>query len=396
MTEVILVLNAGSSSLKFALYDMELAPLCRGEIEEIGRAHMVLSGALADALRTFGQPPEHASRDVTNAWLVSALRKLPDITLRAVGHRIVHGGSMFHGPVWIDAKVLAELRGLIPLAPDHQPHNLGVVAAVAAQWPDLPQVACFDTAFHRTQPRIAEIFPLPRALTDAGVLRYGFHGLSYQYIASVLPEHLGTDADGRVIIAHLGNGASLCALKNRKSVATTMGFTTLDGLMMGTRSGSIDPGAILYLISQKGMAPEEVSKLLNKQSGLLGVSGISSDMRALEASPDPHATEALELFAYRVVRETGSLIAALGGLDAFVFTAGIGEHSARMRQMICKGLEWAGISLDSRRNAVSEKCISTATSKVAALVIPTNEEMAIASNVRQLIYRKAADAVTSH
>ncbi len=396
MTEVILVLNAGSSSLKFALYDIELAPLCRGEIEEIGRAHMVLSGALADALRTFGQPPEHASRDVTNAWLVSALRKLPDITLRAAGHRIVHGGQRFHGPVWIDAKVLAKLRNLIPLAPDHQPHNLGVVEAVAAQWPDLPQAACFDTAFHRTQPRLAEIFPLPRALTDEGILRYGFHGLSYQYIASVLPEYLGTDADGRVIVAHLGNGASLCALKNRKSIATTMGFTTVEGLMMGTRSGSIDPGAILYLILQKGMAPEEVSKLLNKQSGLLGVSGISSDMRALEASPDPHAAEALELFAYRVVRESGSLIAALGGLDAFVFTAGIGEHSAHMRQMICKGLEWAGVSLDSRRNADSEKCINTATSKVAALVIPTNEEMAIASNVRQLIYRKAADAVTSH
>ncbi len=392
MTEAILVLNAGSSSLKFALYNMDLAPLCRGEIEEIGRAHMLLSGALADALKAFGPPPEHASRDVTNAWLVATLHKLPDLTLRAAGHRIVHGGQTFHGPVWIDAEVLTKLRRLIPLAPDHQPYNLDVVAAVAAQWPDLPQVACFDTAFHRTQPRLAEIFPLPRALTDAGVLHYGFHGLSYQYIASVLPTYLGTDADGRIIIAHLGNGASLCALKNRKSVATTMGFTTLDGLMMGTRSGSIDPGLVLHLIRQQKMTPEEVSQLLNKQSGLLGVSGISSDMRTLEASPNPHAAEALELFAYRVIRESGSLIAALGGLDAFVFTAGIGENSVHMRQMICKGLEWAGISLDSRRNAASERCVSTVTSKVAALVIPTNEEMAIVSNTRQLIFRKAAQA----
>ncbi|MHB8885032.1 MAG: acetate/propionate family kinase [Methylovirgula sp.] len=390
MIEAILVLNAGSSSLKFALYDLELAPLCRGDIEEIGRANMELSGPLADQLKSFGSPPKHADRDTINAWLVANLRKLPDLVLRAAGHRIVHGGRRFRGPVRIDADVLAELRSLIPLAPDHQPHNLAMVAAVAAQWPDLPQVACFDTAFHRTQPRLAEIFPLPRALTDAGVLRYGFHGLSYQYIASVLPDYLGTAANGRVIIAHLGNGASLCALKNRESVATTMGFTTLDGLMMGTRSGSIDPGVVLHLILQEKMTADEVSKLLNKQSGLLGVSGISSDVRSLQASPDPHAAEALELFAYRVIRETGSLMAALGGLDAFVFTAGIGENAANMRKMICDGLEWTGLSLDSRRNTASEKRISTEASKINVLVIPTNEEMAIATNTRQLICRKAA------
>lgn len=392
MTEALLVLNAGSSSLKFALYDLELVPLCRGEIEEIGRAHMVLSGPLAEQLKAFGAPPEQANRDRTNAWLIATLSKLPGLNLRAAGHRIVHGGQRFRGPVWIDAEVLGELRSLIPLAPDHQPHNLAMVAAVAAQWPDLPQVACFDTAFHRTQPRLAEIFPLPRALTDAGVLRYGFHGLSYQYIAGALPTYLGADADRRVIVAHLGNGASLCALKNRKSIATTMGFTTLDGLMMGTRSGSIDPGVVLHLILQQKMTAEAVSTLLNKQSGLLGVSGISSDVRTLEASSDPHAAEALELFAYRVIREAGSLIAALGGIDAFVFTAGIGEHSVQMRQMICKGLEWAGISLDSHRNAASEKCISTATSKICVLVIPTNEEMAIAANTRQLTCHKAAQA----
>jgi acetate kinase len=268
-----------------------------------------------------------------------------------------------------------------------------MVAAVSAQWPALPQVACFDTAFHRTQPRLAEIFPLPRALTDAGLLHYGFHGLSYQYIAGVLPNYLGTQARGRVIIAHLGNGASLCALKDGRSVATTMGFTTLDGLMMGTRSGAIDPGVVLHLIQQQKMTAEAVSDLLNKKSGLLGVSGISSDMRMLEASHDPHAAEALDLFAYRVIRESGSMMAALGGLDAFVFTAGIGEHSARMRQMICKGLEWTGLSLDSHRNEASEICISTAMSKVTALVIPTDEEMAIAADTCQLIHRDAKAAI---
>ena len=392
MTEAILVLNAGSSSLKFALYDLDLAPLCRGDIEEIGRTNMELSGPLADQLRPLGSPPKPADRDTINAWLVANLRKLPDLVLHAAGHRIVHGGRRFRGAVRIDADVLAELRSLIPLASDHQPHNLAMVAAVAAQWPDLPQVACFDTAFHRTQPRLAEIFPLPRALTDAGVLRYGFHGLSYQYIASILPDYLGAAANGRLIIAHLGNGASLCALENRESVATTMGFTTVEGLMMGTRSGSIDPGVVLHLILQEKMTAAEVSKLLNKQSGLLGVSGISSDVRNLEASPEPQAAEALELFAYRVIRETGSLIAALGGLDAFVFTAGIGENSANMRKMICEGLEWAGLSLDFRRNAASEKRISTEASKISVLVIPTNEEMAIATNTRQLICRKAAQA----
>ncbi len=267
-----------------------------------------------------------------------------------------------------------------------------MVDAVARQWPDLPQVACFDTAFHRTQPRLAEIFPLPRALTDEGILRYGFHGLSYEYIASVLPNYLSADARRRVIVAHLGNGASLCAMKDGKSVATTMGFTTLDGLMMGTRSGAIDPGVVLHLIREKKMSPDDVADLLNKKSGLLGVSGISSDMRTLEASDDPHAQEARELFAYRVVRETGSLIAALGGLDAFVFTAGIGEHSTRMRQMICDGLAWTGLSLDPDRNKVSDTVISTTGSKIKVLVIPTNEEMAIAAGTRQLICRKAETA----
>lgn len=392
MTEAILVLNAGSSSIKFALYDLAPRLLCRGEIEEIGRPHMLASGPLADALGALGSPPDTSDRDVVNAWLVATLHRLPGLALKAAGHRIVHGGQSFDHAVRIDAQVLTELRRLIPLAPDHQPHNLGMVDAVAAQWPDLPQVACFDTAFHRSQPRLAEIFPLPRALTEEGIIRYGFHGLSYQYIASVLPKYLGAAESARVIVAHLGNGASLCALKDGRSIATTMGFTTVEGLMMGTRSGSIDPGVILHLILEKGMTAAEVSELLNKQSGLLGVSGISSDMRALEASADPHASEARALFAYRVVRESGSLIAALGGLDAFVFTAGIGEHSSRMRQMICEGLEWTGLSLDQERNATAQTRISSASSKIAALVIPTNEEMAIATNTLGLICRKVEAA----
>ncbi|MGA3303307.1 MAG: acetate/propionate family kinase [Methylovirgula sp.] len=306
---------------------------------------------------------------------------------------MVHGGQKFSGPVLIDAQVLSDLRALIPLAPDHQPHNLAMVEAVAQQWPDLLQVACFDTAFHRTQPRLAEIFPLPRALTDEGIVRYGFHGLSYEYIASVLPNFLSADERRRVIVAHLGNGASLCAMKDGKSIATTMGFTTLDGLMMGTRSGTIDPGVVLHLIREKKMSPDQVADLLNKKSGLLGVSGISSDMRTLEASDDPHAQEARALFAYRAVRETGSLIAALGGLDAFVFTAGIGEHSTLMRRMICDGLAWMGLSLDPGCNKVYNTVISAAGSKIKVLVIPTNEEMAIAAGTRQLIGGTAETAV---
>lgn len=392
MTDALLTLNAGSSSVKFAIYDLDLALLCRGEIEEIGAEHMEASGELAEALLSLGTPPITEDRDIINAWLVATIHQLPGLTLRAVGHRVVHGGREFHGATLVDAKVRATLTTFVPLAPGHQPHNLAMIDAVANRWPDLPQIACFDTAFHRTQPRLAEIFPLPRALTDAGVIRYGFHGLSYQYIASVLPEHLDAASSRRVIVAHLGNGASLCALKDGKSVATTMGFTTVEGLMMGSRSGSIDPGVVLYLLQQKKMTAEAVADLLNKQSGLVGVSGLSSDMRTLEASDDPRAKEALDLFAYRARREMGSLISALEGLDAIVFTGGIGEHSARMRDAICLGLEWTGLRLDPQANATSQRKISAAASKIGVLVIPTNEEMAIATNTRDLICSKTAAA----
>lgn len=390
MTEAILVLNAGSSSLKFALYERQaLALLCRGEIEEIGRAALLASGPWAHVIEAFGAPPSDPDRDVTNGWLVDKLHDLPELSLAAVGHRVVHGGAKFAAPVLLDAAAIEALRAFIPLAPDHQPHNLGVIETVGRKWPQLPQVAAFDTAFHRTQPRLAELFALPRALTDAGILRYGFHGISYQYITQTLPHLLGDRAAGRVIIAHLGNGASLCACRSGKSVATTMGFTTLDGLMMGSRCGTLDAGVVLHLINEKGLSARDVARILNKESGLLGVSGIASDVRSLEASSDPHAKEALDLFAYRAIREAGSLISALGGLDAFVFTAGIGEHSARVRAAICKGLEWAGLQLDAARNDRSETFISAAGSKIAALVVPTNEELAIAGDVRRLIDRKA-------
>ena len=325
---------------------------------------------------------------MTNAWVVAALRELPDITLVAAGHRVVHGGARFKASVLLDAATIEALRGFIPLAPDHQPYNLAVIETVGREWPHLPQIGCFDTAFHRTQPRLAEIFALPRALTDEGILRYGFHGISYQYIASTLPQFLGARASGRIIMAHLGNGASLCAYAGGKSVATTMGFTTIDGLMMGTRSGAIDPGVVLHLINQKGMSAKEVGDILNERSGLLGVSGLASDVRSLESSSDSHAAEALDLFAYRVIRELGSLIAAMGGLDAFVFTAGIGEHSARMREAICKGLGWMGVALDRDRNQRSDRRISAETSKIDVLVIPTDEELEIALDVRRLICNK--------
>src|SRR5919206_2776873 len=250
--------------------------------------------------------------------------------------------------------------------------------AASAMWPDLPQVACFDTAFHRTEPRLAQLFAIPRAFTQEGLVRYGFHGLSYEYIVGVLPEAAGERANGRVIVAHLGHGASLCAMRNRESVATTMGFTALDGLMMGTRCGAIDPGLVLHLIRERNMPAEAVADILNKRSGLLGVSGISDDVRVLEASDDPRAAEALDLFAYRVIRETGSLMAALGGLDVFVFTAGIGERSVRLRRRISEGLGWAGLRLDPDRNDASDPRISSLESAVAALVIPTNEELPIA------------------
>ena len=381
MSSAILVLNAGSSSVKFALYDRAaLTPLCRGEIEGVGhRARIDASGPLATALLAANAPPQADTHEGWIGWLLHAIReRLPHVAIRAVGHRVVHGGASFSAPARINAAVLRELDALAPLAPNHQVANLAAIRAVAADWPDLPQIACFDTAFHRSQPRLAQLFALPRDLTDAGIVRYGFHGLSYEYIAGVLPDLIGARADGRVIIAHLGQGASLCALRARRSIATTMGFTTLDGLMMGTRCGAIDPGVVLYLLQQNQMSMETVETMLYRQSGLLGVSTISHDVRELEASTDPRAAEAVQLFAYRAAREMGSLVAALGGLDALVFSGGIGEHSASVRQRICDYLQWLGITLDPVANAQHAARINATTAAVDVLVIPTNEELVIA------------------
>lgn len=385
MNVAILILNAGSSSLKFALYEPErLEVLCRGSIDAIGgKAGLKVSGPETGIFDLSGPPPQDNNYEGISAWLLDAIRRASGLALAAAGHRVVHGGARLRSPVLIDSSVLAELERLIPLAPGHEPHNLAAIRAVSRVWPNLPQVACFDTAFHQTQPRLAQLFALPRELLDEGVLRYGFHGLSYEYIASVLPDVAGERAKGRVIVAHLGHGASLCAMRERRSIATTMGFTALDGLMMGTRSGTIDPGVILYLIQERGFQPDAVADLLNNRSGLRGVSGLSDDVRVLAASDDPHAAEALELFAYRAVRETGSLIAALGGLDALVFTAGIGENSATTRERICAGLAWAGVEVDAQRNGRSEIRISPDGSTVDVFVIPTNEELPIAQATRK-------------
>jgi acetate kinase len=378
----ILVLNAGSSSVKFALFAADtLQPLCRGGIEGIGSQARFGGAAGAQAHLFEGGLPEESDHAAATHWLLDRIRRADGIELRAAGHRVVHGGPDFASPVVISEAVMTALEALIPLAPAHQPHNLAAIRAVRRAWPDLPQVACFDTAFHRTMPRLAQIFAIPHDLTDQGLIRYGFHGLSYQHVADVLPGIAGERAMGRVIVAHLGHGASLCALREGRSVATTMGFTALDGLMMGMRCGAIDAGLVLHLIEQRGMAPAEVSEILNRRSGLLGVSGLSNDARTLLASDDPRATEALNLFAYRVVREAGSMMAALGGLDAFVFTAGIGERSAQIRAAIAEGLTWTGIRLDAARNADNAPRISADDAAIPLYVVPADEELPIARAV---------------
>jgi acetate kinase len=300
------------------------------------------------------------------------------LRIAAVGHRVVHGGEHFAAPVLIDDAILDQLEKLAPLAPLHQPHNIAPIRVISRIAPDIPQVACFDTAFHRTQPPVAQLHALPRDLSATGVKRYGFHGLSYEYIASVLPGIVGDAARGRVVAAHLGNGCSMCAMRDGKSVTTTMGFTALEGLPMGTRSGAIDPGVLLYLLTERGMSVADVSDLLYHRSGLLGVSGVSNDMRKLLASNAREAAEAIELFVYRINRELGSLVAALGGIDALVFTAGIGEHAAPVRARVCESAGWLGIRLDPAANAAGGPRISAADSPVSAWVVPTNEELMIA------------------
>jgi acetate kinase len=391
MTDVILVLNAGSSSIKFAIYpiEAEASAVILGKVAGIGRAPVFTAhggdGETLDNVDFTGLDGA-ASHEAIIAMLLNWLRQhLGDATLVSVGHRVVHGGRNFTKPTLIDTSVLHALEQLIPLAPLHQPHNLAAISAVAKWKANLPQVACFDTSFHQTQDRLAQLFALPRDLTDEGVIRYGFHGLSYDYIASILPAHLGERAKGRVVVAHLGNGASMCAMKNHQSVATSMGFTALDGLMMGSRCGALDAGVILYLMQHKGMSAAEVEHLLYRESGLLGVSGISNNMQVLEGSDSAHAREAIDLYCYRAATVLSGLVSTIGGLDALVFTAGIGENSSHIRNLICQRLSWLGIDLAESANATNATKISSATSRVDVLVIPTDEEVIIARATRNFV-----------
>ena len=392
MSDAILTLNAGSSSIKFALFalaaPLPARPEIVGQIDGIGaKAHLQAKDKAGHTLDDIDLPlagdgQHHAALEFLVAWLH---RHEGGWQIKGVGHRVVHGAQAYSQPVLLDDAIIATLNTFIPLAPLHQPHNLDGIAALRAALPAVPQVACFDTAFHRTQPEIAQLFALPRRITAQGVRRYGFHGLSYEYIADVLPQHLGEKAAGRVIVAHLGNGASMCALQARQSVATTMGFTAVEGLMMGTRSGSLDPGVLLYLMDYQGMDATALTQLLYKESGLLGVSGISQDMRALLASDRPEAQEAVALFCYRIVREIGFLAAALGGLDALVFTGGIGERAAPVRSHVCKALSWMGVDLDDAANGQDATRITRHGSGVDVLVLPTNEEWMIARHTAALV-----------
>ncbi len=388
MTGSILTLNAGSSSLKFALFDgSTLTAAVRGEVEDLGDAPHLLArdaegAVLAEQRWPAGQ--DHPFTTVLGALLAFADAHLGSNGLAAVGHRVVHGGAGHVAPERVTPDLLTALDGLMPLDPLHMPHNIAPMRAVAAARPGLPQVACFDTAFHHTLPPVARMFALPRAVADAGVRRYGFHGLSYEYIASCLPAVSPGLASGRVIVAHLGAGASLCALRAGRSIETTTGFSALDGLMMATRCGSLDPGVILYL-GQQGHSFAEIEDMLYRRSGLLGVSGVSGDVRVLLASGDPHAREALELFSYRVAAHTGALASALGGLDGLVFTAGVGEHAAPVRAAVCARLAWLGVRLDDAANAAGAGLVSLPDSPVEVRVIPTDEEAMIARHTRAAV-----------
>ena len=392
MSDAVLILNAGSSSIKFALFPADEQPtrrdlVCEGAYEGLGhRVHFTARDGSGNRLVNDEMPETTTHEDVVADLLRWLEARFPDRELVAAGHRVVHGGTRYAGPVRIDADVIAELTRLVPLAPLHQPHHLNAIAALAKLHPSLPQVACFDTSFHHSQPELATRYALPRELTAEGVRRYGFHGLSYEYIAGVLPEVIGeAGARGRVVVAHLGSGASMCAIKEGRSVATTMGFTTLDGLPMSRRCGDLDPGVVLYLMQQKGMSADAISGLLYQSSGLLGVSGVSDDMKELLASEEPDAAEAVSLFVYRIGRELGSLVAALGGFDALVFTAGIGEHAPEIRRRVCKDASWLGLQLDETRNTAGGPRITTADSSTSAWVIPTDEDLMIARHTWSLI-----------
>ena len=391
MTDAIVVLNAGSSSFKFSLFQRDgdgIAPIVRGQAEGLYTSPRFVAknstgAVIGERAWIDGAKIGH---DGALEYLVGFLRdKLSEHRLVGVGHRVVHGGLEYTKPVRVDASVVDALQKYIPLAPLHQPHNLAPIRALLERFPQLPQVACFDTAFHRTQPPVAQAFALPKSITDRGVIRYGFHGLSYEYIASVLSEHDERAAQGKTVVLHLGNGSSMCAMASGRSVASTMGFTAADGLPMGTRCGNLDPGVVLYLMDEMKMDVRAIEKLIYQQSGLLGVSGVSSDMRTLQESSEPRAKAAIDLYVYRIGRELGSLAAALGGVDAIVFTAGIGENSAILRERVCRDAAWLGVDVDANANKRNATRIDAAGSGVSAWVIATNEELMIARHTLSVL-----------
>lgn len=397
MSKAILVINAGSSSLKFSVFrdsgQGDPVATINGQISGIG-TEPVFEAKNAQRQPLAGKawaPGEPSDRTALLGYLLDWIEeRLEGATLIAAGHRVVHGGTRHGAPVLITPEVLAELDGLVPLAPLHQPHNLAAIRALAEAHPELPQVACFDTAFHRGQPWQAGMFAIPRELTDEGVRRYGFHGLSYEYIARRLPEIAPELSESRVVVAHLGSGASMCAIHGGCSVDSTMGFTALDGLPMGTRCGAIDPGVLIYLMREKGLDAGAIEKLLYNKSGLLGVSGVSNDMRVLLDSAEPHAQEAVELFCFRIAKETGGLASSMGGIDALVFTAGIGERSSPVRSRVAEKLAWLGVTIDEEANAANAAKISAEASRIPVYVIPTDEERMIALHTRNALALVAA------
>jgi len=394
MANAILVINAGSSSLKFSVFGIpragELRMLVVGQVEGLGTAPRLKAKngegtILADVRWATAEVANHAQALQEIATLLRS--RSEGLELVGVGHRVVHGGADYSAPLLITAPAMENLAAFVPLAPLHQPHNLAAIRAVQEVRPDLPQVACFDTAFHRTQEMVADLYGLPYEYYERGIRRYGFHGLSYEYIAATLPSVAPEIANGCVVVAHLGSGASMCAMRDGRSVGSSMGFTALDGLMMGTRPGNMDPGIVLYLLQQEGLSAKQIEDLLYKRSGLLGLSGIGNDMRVLLASDAPRARLAIELFVYRISRELGALAAVLGGLDALVFTAGIGENSARIRQLVCEKARWLGVELDEAANEQGGPRLSGVGSRVSAWVVPTNEELMIARHTRTLLGR---------
>ncbi len=387
MDKVILVINSGSSSIKFSLFacQQKLNLLYHGEIEALFESPCltILNATHAQIFKK--KIASHGHESGLRTFFDWFEQQSVSMTLIAVGHRVVHGGMYFFHPTLVTDEAMSVMSSLNSLAPLHQPHNLEAIKIIKTIYPKFPQVACFDTTFHRTQEKLATLFAIPRKLTDEGVLRYGFHGISYEYIASVLTQHMGETGNKRVIVAHLGNGASMCAMYQRKSVATSMGFTALDGLMMGTRCGRIDPGVLLYLIQEKNYSAKEMEHVLYKESGLLGVSDISNDVRELLANADVNAQESIDLFCYRAALEVGSLSTALKGCDALVFTAGIGENAGVIRKKICDQLSWLGIKINAQANEMNSVIISDNESKIRVSVIPTNEEYMIAKHTWNII-----------